>query len=112
MPINKEDTYIELAKRQYIDRIRRQSIYSMTRDTIDLLVKFILGFCLIVFLLGCFVLLARFEREKFIAIYCVVLSLSSAISIKILHSLTKVFFDIADSIIDLNFRTRTKPDLV
>ena len=108
MPINKEDTYIESMKRQYIDRIRRQSIYSMTRDTIDLLVKFILGFCLIVFLLGCFTLLVGAEREKFTGIYCVVLSLSSAISIKIFHSLTKVFFDIADSIIDLNFRYENK----
>ena len=59
-------------------------------------------------MLGCFVLLARFEREKFIAIYCVALSVSSAISIKILHSLTEVFFDIADSIIDLNYRYENK----
>jgi len=104
MSSNPQDTHINVMKRRYIDRIRRQSIYSNTRDNIDLLVKFLLGFCLILLLLGCFVLLAGSEREKFTGIYCVALSVSSAISIKILHSLVGVFFDIADSIIDLNYR--------
>jgi len=91
-------------KSLYLDRIRRQSTYFNTRDNIDLLVKVLLGLCTLLFLLGFFVLIAGSEGEKFSGVLAIATSVSSAISIKIIHILVSVFFDIADSIIDLNYR--------
>jgi len=91
-------------KRRYLYRIRRQSTYSNTRDNINLLVKILLVLSVIPLLFGLFVFFAGSKQETVTGIFLVVSGVASAISIKVSHALVNVFFDIADSIIDLNYR--------